>query len=121
MRCHAAEPGAVTSTIWVSQTRRWLALPGGPSASARKLPPPSVAVRAGLKGEAKASSGSGCEEHPSGSEERPGTVIKHRGGAPVGERPSQRPQGSPRTVSIDLGAPIGAPLPLPVGRARKEK
>jgi len=101
MRCHAAEPGAVTSSVSVSQARRsWRT--GGPSAvrEDRCQGAERRGFTAGRKGERNTSPGSGCEStRPVGRTARywQNTAV----GAPVGEAArSQGPQAHPRTVSM---------------------
>ena len=103
MRCHAAEPGAVTSTIFrVSQTHRWLAyreVRRRPARAAARAPR-GAAVRTGPKGGLKIPPGSWVREHSSPVRKNGPVQAKHRGGAPVGEAArSQGPQLTLRKVS----------------------
>src|SRR6266404_7549549 len=99
MRCHAAEPGAVTSTIFgVSQTHRWLAyreVRRRPARAAARAPR-GAAVRTGPKGGAKIPPGSWVRERSSPVRKNGPVLAKHRGGAPVGE--AARPQGPQLTL-----------------------
>ena len=96
MRCHAAEPGAVPSTIErVSQTRRMAGVPGGPSA-ARKGRCQGAERRGGTdRTEGRGENPAwimGARALKSGSEERPGTdktprwSAGWRGGPRMGRR-----------------------------------
>src|SRR6266404_2220369 len=116
MRRRAAEPGAVTSTIFgVSQTHRWLAcreVRRRPARAAARAPR-GAAVRTGPKGGSKNPPGSWVREHSSPVRKNGPVLAKHRGGAPVGEAArSQGPQAHPSQGEHIEGAPIGAPLPL---------
>ena len=74
MRCHAAEPGAVTSTDGFTHTQRDWRAGGSVGSPQGQLPGrESAALRTGLKGGPKIPPGSGCDEHWSGLEERPGS------------------------------------------------
>ena len=88
MRCHAAEPGAVTSL-------RGLHNPGCSWRTGRSVgfreeaarAPRGAALRTGRKGERNTSPGSGCESTRPVRKNGP-VLAKHRGGAPVGVRPT---------------------------------
>ena len=99
MRCHAAEPGAVTSTILEGLTNPSLAgVPGGPSA-ARKGRCQGAERRGGTdrtqgRGENPAWI-MGARALKSGSEERPGTGKTPRWSAGWRGGPIARAAGSP--------------------------
>ena len=121
MRCHAAEWGAVTGRFGSHKPdadRRT----GGPvgfrkeAASAVKAWLHGPGGRAGLKDRLD----QGVALHTSsGPEEWPGDEIKHRGGAPVGVRPTSLGAHARQACCLSV-TPIGVPLPLPLGRRGKE-
>src|SRR6266850_3247938 len=102
MRCHAAEPGAVTSTVSGLTSPPSLAyreVRRRPARAAARAPR-GAALRTGRKGERNTSPGSGCESARPVRKNGP-VLAKHRGGAPVGEAArSQGPQAHLRTVSM---------------------
>src|SRR5207248_9172724 len=116
MRCHAAEPGAVTSL-------RGLHNPGCSWRAGRSVgfreeaarAPRGAALRTGRKGERNTSPGSGCVSTRPVSEERPGTGKTPRWSA--GWRAPYvigRARLARRACYQD--ALIGAPLPLFISR-----
>src|SRR5712664_2319740 len=102
MRCRAAEPGAVTSTVSGLTSPPSLAYREVRRRSARTAAraPRGAALRTGRKGERNTSPGSGCESTRPVRKNGP-VLAKHRGGAPVGAAArSQGPPAHPRTVSM---------------------
>src|SRR6267378_2856721 len=92
MRCHAAEPGAVPSTVsgltsppYSWRTGRSVGGPRGPLPGRRE----ARLYGPDLKGERNTSPGSGCESTRPVRKNGP-VLAKHRGGAPVGERPDRK-------------------------------
>ena len=102
MRCHAAEPGAVTSAIGLHKPDRGLAYREVRRRSAR------AAARARKRGSTGRTEGRAeiparirVRGVPSPVRKNGPVRPKHRGGAPVGEAArSQGPQAHPRTVSM---------------------
>src|SRR5438874_2355690 len=88
MRCHAAEPGAVTSLRGFT-TPAVAGVPGGPSASARKLPGRREARLYGPDERASVIPRPDQGARAPSPVRKNGPVLaKHRGGAPVGVRPT---------------------------------
>ena len=103
MRCHAAEPGAVTSTILEGFTNPSLAgVPGGPSAARKGRC--QGAERRGFTDRTEGRGENpawimGARARKSGSEERPGTGKTPRWSAGWRGGPIARAAGSPSQVS----------------------
>src|SRR6266545_1374868 len=118
MRCHAAEPGAVTSTAGSRPDADWRA-GGYPSASARRLPPQGGCTGR-MKGGTKRPPGSGCRGHSSGSEARPGERYKTPRWSAERRAPLRTGRNAHlRTVSKDLRCADRRSAPSPV--AEKEE